>query len=80
MVHISQAENTVVPAILALEAMGMRIEVHAGRVVASSDLGRFTADDPVCVLGLVALVRSRGENWQASEEEITSTLRRFAQL
>ena len=49
--NIFQAGNTVVPAILALEAKGMTVEVGDGQVMARSDLGTFTADDPVAVLG-----------------------------
>ena len=41
----SQAGNTVVPAILALEAKGMTVEVRESLVVARSELGTFTADD-----------------------------------
>ena len=80
MVQISRAGNTVVPAILALEAMGMVVEVHPDRVVASSELGRFAADDPVAVLGLMKLVEARGEDWQASDDEIASTLQRYGRL
>ena len=80
MVHISQAGNTVVPAILALEAMGMTVEVHPDRIVASSELGHFTADDPVSALGLVTLVKLRGENWQAADDQIASTWARFPAL
>lgn len=58
------------PAILALEAKGFTVEVSESLVVARSDLGTFTADDPVAVLGLVALVETRGARWQASDAEI----------
>lgn len=77
MTTISQAGNTVVPAILALEAKGMTVEVGDSLVVARSDLGTFTADDPVAVLGLVALVEVRGADWRASDAEIDLTLSRF---
>lgn len=77
MVKIAQAGNTVVPAILALEAKGFTVEVSDGLVMARSDLGTFTADDPVAVLGLVALVEVRGADWRASDAEIDLTLSRF---
>ena len=75
--NISQAGNTVVPAILALEAKGFTVEVSESLVVARSDLGTFTADDPVAVLGLVALVETRGAEWRASDTEIDLALARF---
>lgn len=65
------------PAILALEAKGMTVEVSENLVVARSDLGTFTADDPVAVLGLVALVETRGADWRASDAEIDGALARF---
>jgi hypothetical protein len=61
---ISQAGNTVVPAILALEAKGMTVEVRESQIVARSELGPLSADDPVEVLGLVALVEVRGAAWR----------------
>lgn len=77
MTNIFQAGNTVVPAILALEAKGMTVEVGDGQAMARSDLGTFTAHDPVAVLGLVALIEIRGPDWRASDVEIASALKRF---
>ncbi|MDB4908363.1 MAG: hypothetical protein JWO05_3147 [Gemmatimonadetes bacterium] len=79
--HISAAGNTVVPALLALEALGFRVEVTAG---AQSSCQAFRGDesysagDPVTVLGLVRLVELRSWDWEASDRDIDLTLNRFA--
>ena len=73
--HIAQAGNTVVPAILALEAKGLSVATRDGVFVATSpDGATHVADDPVAVLGLVALVEIRGNHWRATDEEIDATL------
>lgn len=79
-IQIAQAGNTVIPAILALEEMGMVVDVAADLVVASSASGRFIANDPVAVLGLVRLFELRGEEWMASDEEIAAAFERFPGL
>lgn len=80
MIQIAQAGNTVVPAILALEEMGMVVDVQAGQVVASSSAVQFIADDPVAVLGLVRLLELRGADWMAKDEDIAATFERFPNL
>jgi len=75
--HISQAGNTVVPAILALESLGLSVEVKSGLVTASDGLRQFTAEDPVAVLGLVKLVETRSERWHASDGEIDDVIDRY---
>jgi hypothetical protein len=77
MSEIAQAGNTVVPAVLALEALGYQVEVIGAQVSATSEEGRFVAADPVAVLGLVKLVEARSWNWRATDEEIDVTLRRL---
>lgn len=63
-----------VPAILALEALGYKVTVAEDGVIASSNDGEFVADDPVAVLGLVKLVELRTWTWAASDLEIDNTL------
>ncbi len=75
--EISQAANTLVPAILALEALGFTLTVQGDLVEARSDAGRYVAPDPVGVLGLVKLVETRGSSWRATDSEIDATLERF---
>ena len=74
--YITQAGNTVVPAILALETLGFAVEVNRGMVTARDGEREFTADDPVTVLGLVRLIEVRGEQWRASDNEIEEVIDR----
>jgi hypothetical protein len=78
--HIAAAANTLVPAVLSLEALGFQVELTEGE----SPLCRATradesylADDPVAVLGLVRLVELRSWDWGASDVDIRETLLRF---
>lgn len=40
-------------------------------------LGRFGADDPITLLGVVNVAETRGVNWQAADAEIGAFLREF---
>ena len=62
--EIAHAGNTVVPALLALEALGYEISIQGDLVTAAAPDGRFVAADPVSVLGLVKLVEARSWNWR----------------
>jgi hypothetical protein len=75
--QIVGAANTVVPAILALEALGYRVTREGDLISATSEDGRFVAADPISLLGLVKLVETRSWDWKASDEDIDATLRRF---
>jgi hypothetical protein len=78
--HIAAAGNTVVPALLVLEALGFRVELSGGEhssCHASRGVESYVADDPVTVLGLVRLVELRGWDWGASDAENTAALQRF---
>jgi hypothetical protein len=75
--EIAYAGNTVVPALLALEALGCEISIQGDLVAAARPDGRFVAADPVSVLGLVKLVEARSWNWRASDDEIDATLGRY---
>ena len=78
--HIAAAGDTVVPALLALEALGFHVEVSAGddsvyRATRGDE--SYLADDPVTVLGLVKLVELRGWDWGASDADVAAALQRF---
>ena len=78
--HITAAGNTVVPALLTLEALGFRVEVTEGdNSVCRAARGdeSYVADDPVTVLGLVKLVELRSWDWAASDAEVNAALKRF---
>jgi hypothetical protein len=76
---ISPSGSTVVPAILALEALGFRVTFHAesGECLATRGDESYSAEDPVWVLGLVKLAEVRGRDWAVTDAEIEATLRRF---
>jgi len=75
-VDLSQAGDTVVPAILVLRALGYVIEQVGGRFSATDGSARFSAEDPVAVLGLVKLAEAR-RPWQATDAEIDDVLAEF---
>ena len=75
-VALSHAGDTVVPAILALRALGFTVD-RAGRdFVARLRGSTFRAGDPVSVLGLVKLAEAR-RPWRATDDEIHGTLEEF---
>ena len=78
------AGNTVVPAILALEALGFTLSrppAGAGSGVwATRGEETFIAEDPVTVLGLVRLVELRGWDWRAPDAEIERVLAQYPGL
>jgi SAM-dependent methyltransferase len=76
--RIGNAGNTTVPAILAMESKGYRVtwrpSISAGNEkqwFAEGSLGLFFAEDPVTVLGLIAIREIRGPNWRASDSQIS---------
>ena len=82
--HIFAAGNTVVPAVLALEALGFKVEVTQVAEIpmcrATRGAESYAAEDPVTVLGLVRLVEIRGWDWGATDAEIDATFQRFPLL
>lgn len=75
--QITAAANTVVPALLALESLGYTVVEDGSLVAATAGGERYTAEDPVTVLGLVKLIETRSWSWRASDEEIAAALGRF---
>lgn len=80
--NLHKAGNTLVPAYLVLRAKGYDITNQRPTDgdelwIASGPLGRFTAEDTESLLGLVTLAEARGEQWQASDEEIENFLATF---
>ncbi|MFI6998444.1 hypothetical protein [Nocardia sp. NPDC050175] len=74
---IAHGGNTLIPAILAIEAGGFRITEQGTLLVATDGTDTYVADDPVALLGLIKLVELRGWSWQASDDEVDTTLARF---
>ena len=80
---IANAGNVVVPAYLALRGKGYSVhrERHSdGREetwLAENGSIRVIAEDPVALLGLVAMAESRGNDWKASDQQIETFLKEF---
>jgi len=78
---ISTAGNTVVPALLALEALGFKVSIDAvddqELFVATRGDETYSADDPVAVLGLVKLVEIRSWEWRPPEADLERVTRDY---
>jgi hypothetical protein len=80
---VVSAGNTVVPAHLALQARGYAVwreePVPGGEATwfAEDARRRFAAEDPVALLGLVAMFDIRGDDWAATDEEIDRFVAEF---
>lgn len=78
--RIASAPNVEVPAILALESMGFIVAsriVNADHKMVWTATGKgdeYAAEDPLSLLGLVKLLEVRGDNWQASDNDIAKYL------
>ena len=82
--HIAQAGNTWIPAVLVMRDKGYKVANHRQGndeyCVAEKDELRFSASDPVAVLGLVALYEARGADWMAADPEIDQVMEEFGVL
>lgn len=80
---ISDAGNVDVPAYLTLLQRGYAVRCKMSDDgteelwIAENSTTELRADDPVALLGLAALVESRGTDWKASDEQIDEFLKRF---
>jgi hypothetical protein len=82
-VVIATAGNVLVPAYLALGTKGYRVTrvvdkrqpAETWRAVKAGE--EFIAEDPLSLLGLVALYEARGAGWQAEDAEIDAFLKQF---
>ncbi len=80
---IAEAGNTVVPAVLAIRARGLVVRCERGESqtnetwIAEGEHNRFSASDPLSLLGLIAMFQSRGTDWGATDEEIDRFLKEF---
>ena len=81
--RLSWAGNTFAPCVATMKARGYEIEVsywregqdYQQRWSAAKDGHLFFVDTPVDVLGLIGLWETRGDDWQASDEEFDSYIR-----
>jgi hypothetical protein len=45
--------------------------------IAEGPVGRFGAEDPITLLGVVSIAETRGDDWQATDAEIDAFLKQF---
>ena len=80
--RIASAGNTIVPAYLLIREKGyaVRKSAHANAEetwYAEKGDVQLIAEDPLTLLGLVALYEARGGDWKAKDEEIEAFVRKF---
>lgn len=75
--QISLAANTMTPAYLAILSKGFVVTTSGDMMIAEKGQNRFVAEEPVSLLGLIALVEVRGEEWQADDHEIDAFVQDF---
>ena len=83
--NLNAAGNVVVPAYLALRAKGYCVHRdqssnQSEHWTAEGPLGRFGAEDPIKLLGVVSVAETRGASWQATDAEIEAFLKAFGDL
>lgn len=79
---LSSASNTEIPAYELLIELGYSIDrVYSGQPeeywIATSIENEFIASGLIDLLGLVKLAESKGDKWQASDEQIDNFLSKF---
>lgn len=75
--HLAAAANLLTPAYLTLLSKGYSVHPEGQFVVAVRGADRFMAEDPITLVGVVVIAEARGEEWQATDEEIEDYLARF---
>lgn len=72
---IATGGSTLAPALAALRASGYDVSRDlSGLLLAEGALGRFVAEDPVSLLGLIRMREIRGEAWKSNQEEVDALL------
>ncbi|MGH8080901.1 MAG: hypothetical protein ACREP7_10015 [Lysobacter sp.] len=75
--RVVMAGNTLAPAYSALLKKGYTVERGSdalGGCSASKNGYSYAAENPVELLGLIAMIELRGESWQASDREVDAFL------
>ena len=82
--HIENAGNTTVPVVLTLRAKGYSLRWERKGATPDGETwfavgpaGSFSSDDPVSLLGLIAMREHRGPDWKAADDEIDAFLSEY---
>jgi hypothetical protein len=81
-VKLHAAGNVEIPAYLTLVEKGYIVTCEwrsdtSDYWLADGPLGQFGAEDPISLLGVVAVVETRGDSWRATDDEIDAYLEKF---
>ena len=78
---LNSAGNVLIPAYLSLRAKGYSVTSERSngseKWIAEGSLGRFVADCPITLLGVVAVAETRGDSWRATDAEIDAFFKEF---
>ena len=84
-IKLATAGNVVVPAFLALQQRGYSVRRDSQSSFSHEPLWHaeragvhLTAEEPLSLLALAAIVESRGAEWRATDEQIESFMREYA--
>lgn len=75
--HLVDAANTMTPAYLAILAKGFSVRADGELMIAERNGEYFAADGPVPLLGLITMAEIRGEEWEATDDEIEAFVAQF---
>ena len=75
--RIASAANVLTPAYLTIISKGYTVRKEGAFLVATRGGDTFIADDPILLLGVIAVGECRGETWQATDAEIDAFLSDF---
>lgn len=68
--RIAAAANVLTPAYLTLIDRGYAVRREGDLLIALKGDDTFIAEDPILLLGLIAVGETRGDNWQATDDQI----------
>jgi hypothetical protein len=79
---LASAGNVEVPAYLTIRDRGYEVTSttdydHTETWIAESDQARFVAENPLSLLGLIAVFEARGKNWLANDDQIEEFVAKF---
>jgi hypothetical protein len=75
--RLASAANLLTPAYLTVIDRGYAVGKDGDMLTATKGDDTFIAEDPISLLGIIAVAEARGENWQATDEQIDEFLARF---
>ncbi|HLY80285.1 MAG TPA: hypothetical protein VKQ70_12970 [Caulobacteraceae bacterium] len=75
--RLASAANLLTPAYLTLLDRGYDLRQEGDLLIAARGGDTFMAEDPITLLGVIAIAEARGENWQATDKQIDEFLVRF---